>query len=274
MKLRHYLDMMELALKEPTHYQKGWAKWNGKSWGWDCIGLIKSILWGWVGDESKYHGGGIYESNGVPDTTEKGLLNNCTDVSNDFTNLVPGEYLYMNGHAGTYIGNGQVVECTINHLFKVDGVVKTQIGSKGERLYNGKQGGSWEKHGKLRWVEYDETQTYVVQGDTIKDIANKFKVTEQAIIDVNNIQDNKIYVGQELIIPESKIEYTIINAPAGVWCRLDGYGLDKPKYKVIPYKTKCVLLQKNIGTADGYNWDKIIYDDRVVFLPNRWSLYE
>jgi len=276
MKLSHFLDMLELAYKEPSHYQTGgWGKWNGKSWGWDCICLIKGILWGWDDDKSKPKGGGaVYGSNGVPDTTEIGLLNNCSDVSSDFTNLVPGEYLYMKGHAGTYIGNGYVIEATKNSKFKIDGVGKTQIGSKGERLYNGQQSGSWEKHGKLKWIEYDDDKTYIVQGDTVENIAKKFSVTPQSIIDINGIVDNKLYVGQELVIPESKVEYTIINAPAGVWCRLNGYGLNYPKYKVIPYKTKCVLLEKNCGTADGYNWDKIIYDDKVVYLPNKWSLYE
>ena len=134
MKLRHYLDMMELAYKEPSKYRKGMAKWIDNKWQWDCIGLIKSILAGWRDDKSLYHGGADYEASGIPDTTEKGLLNNCTDVSSDFTNLVPGEYLYMNGHAGTYIGNGYVIECTKNHTFGIDGVGKTQIGSKGERL--------------------------------------------------------------------------------------------------------------------------------------------
>lgn len=42
MKLKDYLEKMELAYKEPSHYQKGgWGKWNGKSWGWDCICLNK-----------------------------------------------------------------------------------------------------------------------------------------------------------------------------------------------------------------------------------------
>ena len=274
MKLRHYLDMMELAYKEPTHYQKGWAKWNGSSWGWDCIGLIKSILWGWKDDKSTLRGGAVYESNGVPDTTEKGLLNNCTNVSSDFTNLIPGEYLYMKGHAGTYVGNGQVIECTKNHTFGIDGVGKTQIGSKGERLYNGKQSGSWEKHGKLKWVDYEDTKTYIVKGDTLEDIAKEFDVTKQAIIDVNGIIDDRIYVGQELIIPEPIVQYTKIIAKSGVWSRLDGYGLDKPKYKLIPYGTECVLLEHNCGSANGYDWDKIIYENKVCYVPNKWSAYK
>jgi len=115
--------------------------------------------------------------------------------------------------------------------------------------------------------------TYTVQGDTLSYIANKFGVTEQDIIDANGIVDNKIYVGQELVIPDP-VKYEIINAKSGVWCRLDGYGLDKKKYKVIPYKTKCRLLEKNVGKKDGYNWDKIIYDNKIVYLPNKWSLYE
>lgn len=274
MKLKDYLEKMELAYKEPTKYAKGMAKWIDNKWQWDCIGLIKSVLWGWTGDRSKYHGGAVYESNGVPDTTEKGLLNNCTDVSNDFSYLVAGEYLYMNGHAGTYIGNGQVIECTKNSIFKIDGVGKTQIGPKGERLYNGKQSGKWEKHGKLKWIDYSEVvDTYIVKGDTLESISKETGVSVEDIKKANDMQGDILFVGQELIIPKT-IKYTIINTKSGVWSRLDGYGLDKPKYKVIPYKTKCVLLQKDVGTKDGYNWDKIIYEGKECFLPNRWSLYE
>ena len=115
--------------------------------------------------------------------------------------------------------------------------------------------------------------TYKVQGDTLSYIASKYGVTIQSIIDANGIVDNKIYVGQELIIVDP-IEYEIINAKSGVWCRLDGYGLDKKKYKVIPYKTKCKIIEKNVGTKDGYKWDKIVYDNKIVYIPNKWSLYE
>ena len=38
----------------------------------DCVGMIKSVLWGWTGDNTKSNGGAVYQSNGVPDM-ETGL---------------------------------------------------------------------------------------------------------------------------------------------------------------------------------------------------------
>ena len=33
------------------------------------------------------------------------------------------------------------------------------------------------------------------------------------------------------------------------------------------------LIAKNIGTSNGYYWDKIKYDNKIVYLPNKWSIY-
>ena len=72
--------------------------------------------------------------------------------------------------------------------------------------------------------------------------------------------------------PQSK-KYIQINTGPGVWCRTGGYGFKFSKYKVIPNGTKCELLGKNVGYANGYNWDKVIYNGREVFLPNAWNKY-
>lgn len=67
-------------------------------------------------------------------------------------------------------------------------------------------------------------------------------------------------------------KYIKINARSGVWCR-KGIGFKYPKYKVIPYGTKCELLEENAGTSNGYKWDKIIYKNEAVYLPNKWNIY-
>ena len=60
----------------------------------------------------------------------------------------------MNGHAGVYVGDGNVIEATAGwNTWKV---VKSQIGKNGERTYNGKGGSkNWEKHGFLPYVDYE-----------------------------------------------------------------------------------------------------------------------
>ena len=70
----------------------------------DCVGMVKGILWGFTGKADSVYGGAAYESNGVPDFGT-GIIDKCSDVSKDFSKIVPGELLWMSGHVGIYIGN-------------------------------------------------------------------------------------------------------------------------------------------------------------------------
>ena len=67
-------------------------------------------------------------------------------------------------------------------------------------------------------------------------------------------------------------KYEVINTTSGVWCR-KGMGFNYAKYKVIPYNTKLEIVKKDYGTANGYKWDKVIYNGVTVYLPNKWSKY-
>ena len=107
----------------------------------DCVGLIKGVLWGWNADKTKYHGGAKYNSNGVPDVSANMLINKCNPTK-DFGNILPGEVVWLEGHVGVYIGNGQVIESTPAWE---NGV---QITSCKDRI--------WVKHGKLPWVVYEK----------------------------------------------------------------------------------------------------------------------
>ena len=120
----------------------------------DCCGLIKGILWGWKGDTSNIYGGAEYKSNNVPDLNEAGLLALCTHTSADFSNIADGEFVYMKGHCGVYIGDGVVIESTPAWDC---GVQKTGLGNRGVSV-NGKTR-MWEKHGRLPWIEYDKVPT-------------------------------------------------------------------------------------------------------------------
>ena len=117
---------------------------NPPVWGFDCIGLIKGVLWGWSGDETKTYGGAVYSSQNVPDLSADGMIDRCTDVSNDMGNIAEGEYLWMKGHCGIYIGNGRVVESSPKWA---NGVQVTALSER-----------TWLKHGKLPWVEYSSVE--------------------------------------------------------------------------------------------------------------------
>lgn len=151
-KLKHIVNL-------PTTYYSvsggDWSKWNGKSWNFDCVNLIKSLLWGWCENKNASHGGANYLSNDVPDVNADGLITKCYDISNDFKNIKHGEILWTNGHVGVYIGNRKVIEATAAWEGKV---VYSDIGLDGKRSRNGVNCGYWKKHGKLPYIEYIENK--------------------------------------------------------------------------------------------------------------------
>ena len=120
---------------------------SADTFGFDCVCLIKGVLWGWCGDASKTYGGAIYTSNGVPDIGADSIINVCSDVSTDFSNLEIGELVWMKGHVGIYIGDGLAVECSPKWANKV------QI-TACNRSVPGYNRRDWTKHGKLPYITY------------------------------------------------------------------------------------------------------------------------
>lgn len=121
------------------------------TFGFDCVCLIKGILWGWDGDPTKVYGGAEYASNGVPDINADMMIKKCAGVSTDFSNITPGEVCWMAGHIGVYIGDGLAVECTPAWDNRVQITAVGNIGKKPG--YNTR---TWRKHGKLPYVDYSD----------------------------------------------------------------------------------------------------------------------
>ena len=103
-------------------YDKGYL-------GYDCVGLVKGVLWE-----------GNYASNGVPDLSADAMICRCKSVSTDFSSIAVGEFLWMKGHCGIYMGEGKVVEST--PAWK-NGVQITNLSAR-----------NWKKHGRLPYIEY------------------------------------------------------------------------------------------------------------------------
>lgn len=118
----------------------------------DCVGLLKGILWGWNGDTSRTYGGAGYACNGVPDYDAKKMIDCCREVSTDFSTIMPGEAVWMDGHIGGYVGGGVVVEATPKWK---GGVQRSTLANVSAKLIAGTAGSRrWTKHGKLPWVDY------------------------------------------------------------------------------------------------------------------------
>ena len=128
---------------------------SSDTFGFDCVGLIKGIIWGWNGNTKAIYGGATYptkkmiEEGYCPDFGTEEMLNYCSYVTSDFSNIEKGEVLYMKGHVGIYIGDGLAVESTPSWQNKVQ---ITAVGNIGKKVgYNTRK---WLKHGKLKYIEY------------------------------------------------------------------------------------------------------------------------
>ena len=132
---------------------------SADTFGFDCVCLIKGVLWGWSGDASKTYGGASYAVNGVPDIGADTMITKCSGVSTDFSNIAVGEALWCEGHIGVYIGNGLGVECTPRWDNKVQITAVANIGKKAG--YNAR---TWRKHGKLPYIDYTGAQTDASSG--------------------------------------------------------------------------------------------------------------
>lgn len=120
------------------------------TFGFDCVCLIKGVLWGWTGDRRKTYGGAVYASNGVPDCTANAMFKKCTEQSSDFSKIEIGEAVWMDGHIGVYVGDGLAVECTPAWKNCVQLTACNQAKTGYPRR-------NWTKHGKLPYIEYVTT---------------------------------------------------------------------------------------------------------------------
>ena len=159
---------------------------SADTFGFDCVCLIKSVLWGWSGDKSKIYGGAKYATNGVPDVDANTMINLCSEVSTDFGKIEIGEAVWTNGHIGVYIGNGLAIECTPAWKNRVQ-ITACNCSKQG---YNTRK---WKKHGKLPYIDYATTSTTSaktskpkldVATSYNKSIAGMYKVTASAGLNI------------------------------------------------------------------------------------------
>jgi len=149
--------------KNKTRYINGYA-FNSKderkskilaatadTFGFDCVCFIKSLFWGWRGDPNAVYGGAEYKSNGIPDMGADQMIKACTGVSEDFSNIVPGELVWQPGHVGIYVGDGLGAEATFEPEEGVQLQCVLPMGVK-----EGMPATGWVKHGKLPWISYEE----------------------------------------------------------------------------------------------------------------------
>ena len=126
------------------------------TFGFDCVCLIKGLLWGWNGNKSDCYGGADYAVNGVPDIGADTMITKCKNVTTDFSKIEVGEAVWTDGHIGIYVGNGLSVECTPSWANKVQ-LTACNCAKSGYPTR------TWKKHGKLPYVSYTGASEAPVQ---------------------------------------------------------------------------------------------------------------
>ena len=160
-------DLLYLAEHRVTYYDNSFPANCGEinadgSLSFDCIGLVKSTI---NDPKIAYRTGpaGYYVKPGqvVPDGLDEiGLLRSGTGITwGTFDDMIHGEYVYMNGHAGVYFAgsaNYNIIECTPAWT---GGVQKSWMDPDGTRrnVRGGWPCGKWEAHSQLyRWIRYTD----------------------------------------------------------------------------------------------------------------------
>jgi hypothetical protein len=249
---------MKELLNEPNYYGSGGNNWSSFINGWfvDCTCSIKAILWGGrfiPENRGKAHAGCNYGSNGVPDFTPSSCVDWIGATKGKFDTLVPGEILLMTsqGHAGLYIGNGEVIEVTPAWTNGNPGCQISKIGKNGERFKNGIQILSWEYHGRIPVIEYVNPTPVVV--DPFAGVSNEELAKRVWNGDFGNGDERKNALG---------IRYDAVQA-------LVDQGICKPQPEPTPQPTVDILdltrraIRGDFGNGDarrnalGSNYDEV-----------------
>lgn len=236
---KQFIEKLKWLVNDvPNVYHSENGTWctlhNGKVW-LDCVVSIKGLLWGFKNDYSiNSRGGAIYGSNGVKDFGANAGINFCENVSSNFSNITPGEYLCMAGtnweHAGVYLGNGKVFECTTG--WGVNRCIISDIDSNGGRYYNGVRNLRWTRHGKLIYIDYtDEPQPQPIPTDKVN-VYYKVRTNRHGWLpEVKNLEDyagweNAPIVGVAIRVDKGKVWYQAHIKGKGWLSKVTGYNIN------------------------------------------------
>ena len=162
---KQYVDTLKYIANIPTVYKNKWpynlGYYDGVTgrFSFDCWNLVKSVINGW--QDIRVNGYYVKGYKYTGDIDGATILKKCTTKSKDFKQLsIPGTYLYLPGHAGSYIGeviiNGKyynVIECTGSWT---KNVLYSWVDSDGTRrkYKGGAKNSKWTDWGLMCWLDY------------------------------------------------------------------------------------------------------------------------
>lgn len=149
---------------------------------YDCSGMIKAYLWD--NKPSNYVAAEDENNDHMLDRASvKGPISTMPEV--------PGILVFMPGHVGVYIGNGQVIECTPNIPLGGWGVIQTSLKGRGWT--------HWAEYSRISYgdKESEKPSTETPSGgrviDQILDIGDTCVFDGEFITEDYNIEKNWIY---------------------------------------------------------------------------------
>lgn len=143
------------------------------TFGFDCVCLIKGVLWGWDAKVNATYGGAVYASNGVPDVDADDMILKCKDnTTGNWNKIQPGEVVWKEGHIGVYVGDGKVIESTPiwNNCVQYSNLANIGYTSGHSR--------TWTKHGHLPYVDYSDQDEVVDDPPYIVSVSGQIKTTK------------------------------------------------------------------------------------------------
>lgn len=167
--------------------------------GFDCVGLIKGYYW----DEGKKYNVPRGSDLGANAMFKRAGIKGKIDT---LDKKQVGQIVYMPGHVGIHIGNGEVLESTIG--WKSYKIIKTNLSQR-----------KWTHWFECPFIKYEydtpitkPNKTYKVKrGDYLIKIAKIFNVSWREIAKLNGITFPwTIYTGDTLYIPNGKEEVYIV----------------------------------------------------------------
>ena len=151
----------------PSYYSQQYPYnvlyYDGERWSADCSNLMKALFNGRdINDKTpnKYQ----VDLSNTGDVDADGLIEECSDLSNDFGALRSGEprLLHMSGHMGAYLGQEVSTSFGVCNVVEStpawdNGIQFSYVDDGGRRLRgrDGAQKGTWTRHGRpSSWVQY------------------------------------------------------------------------------------------------------------------------
>ncbi len=241
----------------------------GKKFGFDCVCMIKSTLWGWSADRSASNGGAKYASNGVADMSADSLVTDkyCTEISEDFSKIVAGEAVWIKGHVGVYIGDGLVIECTPRWKngcqYTVLDNIKTSLSGNRRK---------WTRHGKMKFIQYTKGTDGSGDSDSTKSHNSTPSTSSTESSEQTGLtgKDNETEIFNFLV----KAGYSKI-AAAGIMGNIKCESAFRPNNLQGAYETKFNLNddQYTAKVNSGEISKKSFYDDHAGYGLAQWTYW-